>query len=77
MLITRLIYSICLKAFSLISVGNGTDKRGNKSLMREPVNLEKSWRATTAMIRFTKLIRDRGITLGGKCNITGNGLFSI
>lgn len=77
MLITRLIYSICLKAFSFISIGNGTSKSGNKSLMREPVNPEKSWRATTVMIRFTKLIRDRGLTLGSKCNITGNGLFSI
>lgn len=77
MLIIRLIYSICLKAFSLISIGNGTGKSGNKSQMREPVNPKKSWRATTAMIRFTKLIRDRGPTLGSKCNITGNDLFSI
>lgn len=77
MLITRLIYSICLKAFSLISIGNGTGKSGNKSQMREPVNPEKSWRATTAMIRFTKLIRNRGLTLGSRCNITGNDLSSI
>lgn len=77
MMIIRLIYSICLKAFSLISTGNGTGKSGNKSQMREPVNPEKSWRATTAMIRFTKLIRDHGLTLGSKCNITGNDLFSI
>lgn len=77
MLITRLIYSICLKAFSLTIIGNGTSKSGNKSLMREPVNPEKSWRATTATIRFTKLIRYRGLTLGNKCNITGNDLFSI
>ena len=77
MMIIRLIYSICLKAFSLISTGNGTGKSGNKSQMREPVNPKKSWRATTAMIRFTKLIRDHGLTLGNKCNITGNDLFSI
>ena len=74
---SRLICSIGLKAFSLISTGNGTNKSGNKSRMREPVNPEKSWQATSAMIRFTKLIRDRGLTQGSKCNITGNGLFSI
>lgn len=77
MLITRLIYSICLKAFFLIKAGNGLSISGIKSQMREPVNPEKSWRATTAMIRLTKLRRDRGLTLGSKCNITGNGLLSI
>lgn len=76
MMIIRLIYPICFKAFSLISTGNGAGKSGNKSRMREPVNPEKSWRATTVMIRFTKLIRDRGLTLGIKRNITGNGLLS-
>lgn len=76
-MITRLIYSLCLKAFHPISVGNEVNRSGEKSLLREPVNPKKTWRATTAMIRFTKLIRDSGLTLGSRCNITGKDLFSI
>lgn len=73
MLITRLIYSLCLKALSLMPAGNGLCKSGIKSRPRRPVNPDKVRRATITMIRFTKLIRDLGLTLGGGRNITGNG----
>ncbi|MBE0439298.1 MAG: hypothetical protein IBX57_05895 [Gammaproteobacteria bacterium] len=60
-----------------MNIGNGICRSGSKSRLKEPVNLEKIRRATIAMIRITKLIRNRGLTLGNKRNITGNGLFSI
>lgn len=77
MLITRLIYSFSLKAFSLIIIRNDICKSENKSQLKEPVILDKIWQATIAMVRVTKLIQNSGLTLDGKCNITGNGLSSI
>ncbi|CAN0548841.1 unnamed protein product, partial [Ectocarpus sp. 12 AP-2014] len=53
--------------------GNGLSRSGVKSQLRGPVNPDKIWQATTTMIRFTKLIRDLGLKLGGGRNITGNG----
>ena len=76
-MITRLIYSTGLKAFFPGNIGNSIGRSGNKSRLREPVNLEKIRQAMTATIRTTKLIRDHGFTLGNRRNITGNGLFPI
>ena len=77
MLITRLIYSICLKAFFPTVFENNGSRSGSKSPLRRPVNSEKTWRAKTAMIRLTKLIRNCGLTLDSKRNTSGKGLFSI
>lgn len=73
MLITRLIYPLGLKALSLTPARNGLRRSGIKSQLRGPVNPDKVWQATITMIRFTKLIRDLGLTLGGGRNITGKG----
>lgn len=73
MLITRLIYPMGLKALSPAPARNGRCRSGIKSQPRGPVNPDKVWRATITRIRLTKLIRDLGLTLGGGCNITGNG----
>jgi retron-type reverse transcriptase len=73
MSLTRLIYPFGLKALPPAVFGNGLSRSGVKSPLRGPVNPKKMWRATITMIRFTKLIRDFGLILGGGCNITGNG----
>lgn len=73
MLITRLIYPLGLKALSPMPARKSLCRSGVKSQLRGPVNPEKVWQATITMIRFTKLIRDLGLTLGGGRNITGNG----
>nr|QWK44348.1 hypothetical protein [Ecklonia arborea] len=77
MMITRLIYPICLKAFLPMVAGNGLCRSGDKSRLRGPVNPEKIRQATTTKNRFTKLTREFGLKLGGGRNITGNGPFLI
>ena len=71
--LTRLIYPNGLKALPPAVFVNEFSRSGVKSQLRRPVNSDKVWRATITMIRFTKLIRVLGLTLGGGRNITGNG----
>lgn len=71
MMIIRQSCLFSLKAFLPKINGNVNSRSGDKSLIREPIILKKSGRATLAMISITKLIRNSNPVKGDKFNMIG------